>query len=113
MPNISAFLFLANRDYSTLTRQLEAVIIVVSMVQVLRLRTNSRKVHEAKYLPPRKVTYRQTDFHNGQASYFNMKVWYLYLENLDICNLFFKTTANLCYDQSIVLSVTKLMTYSS
>ena len=54
--------------YSTLTRQLEAVIIEVSMVRALRLRTNQWQVHEAKHLPPTKVTY------NGQGSYFNMKV---------------------------------------
>ena len=50
----------ANRAYSTLTRQLEAVIIEVSTVQALRLRTNSWQVHEAKYLPPTKVTYSHT-----------------------------------------------------
>ena len=32
-------------------------------------------VHEVKYLPPTKVTYTHTGFQNGQASYFNMKVF--------------------------------------
>ena len=45
------FLFQANRP---LTRQLEAVIIEVSMAQVLTLRTNPWRVDEAKYLPPKK-----------------------------------------------------------
>ena len=74
MPTILAFLSQANRAYSTLTRQLEAVIIAVSMVQVLRLSTNPQRVHEAKYLPTTKVTYGHAGFHNDQASYFNMKV---------------------------------------
>ena len=58
----------------TLTRQLEAVIIEVSTVQALRLRTNPQRVHEVKYLPPMKVIYSYTGLHNGQASYFNMKI---------------------------------------
>ena len=33
-------------------RQLEAVSIEISMVQVLRLRTNPRRVHEAKHWTP-------------------------------------------------------------
>ena len=74
MPTISAFLSQANRAYSTLARQLEAVIIEVSTLQALRLKTNPWRVHEVKYLPPTKVTYSHTGFHNGQASYFNMKV---------------------------------------
>ena len=40
MPTISALLSQHNRAYSTLARQLKAVIIVVSTVQVVRLRTN-------------------------------------------------------------------------
>ena len=47
MPTISAFLSQANKPYST--RQLEAVIIEVCMVQALRLRINPRQVHEAKH----------------------------------------------------------------
>ena len=74
MPTISSILFQANRAYSTLTRQVEVVIIEVSAVQALRLRTNPRQVHEAKYLLPRKMTYSHTGLHNGQASYFSMKV---------------------------------------
>ena len=74
MPTVSAFFSQANRAYSTLTRQLEAVIIEVSTVQVLRLRTNPQEVHKANYLPSMKVTYSHTGFHNGQASYFSMKV---------------------------------------
>ena len=31
-------------------------------------------MHDAKYLPPTKVTYSDTRFHNDQASYFNTKV---------------------------------------
>ena len=31
-------------------------------------------VNKAKCLPPTKVTYSHTGFHNGQAKYFNMKV---------------------------------------
>ena len=34
------------------------------------LRTTPLQVHEAKYLPPTKVTYSYTGFHNDQASYF-------------------------------------------
>ena len=45
MPTISAFLSKANWAYSTLTRQLEVVIIEVSTVQVLRLSTNPWRVH--------------------------------------------------------------------
>ena len=70
----SAFLSLTNRAYSTLTRQLEAVIIEVSTAQALRLRTNQRQVYDVKYMPPTKVTYSHTGFHNGQGSYFGMKV---------------------------------------
>ena len=40
MPTISAFLSQHHRTYSSLARQLEAVIIVVYTVQVVRLRTN-------------------------------------------------------------------------
>ena len=54
-------LHMPNRAYTTLTTQLKAVIIAVSTVQVLRLRTMNG-------------TYSPTEFHNGQASYFNMKV---------------------------------------
>ena len=43
-----AFLSQANRTYSNLTRHLEAVIIEVSSVQVLRLRANQQQVHNAK-----------------------------------------------------------------
>ena len=74
MSTISAFLSQANRAYETLTRQLKAVIIELYTVQALRLRTDPWRVHEAKYLPPTKVTYSHTGFHNGQASYFNMKI---------------------------------------
>ena len=68
------FLSHANRAYSILTRQLEAFVIEVSTVLVLRLKTNQWRVHEVKYLPPTKVTYSHKGFHDGQASYFNMKV---------------------------------------
>ena len=60
--------------YSTLTRQLEAVIIEESTVPVLKLRTTQWQVHKVKYLPLTEVIYSHTGFHNGQASYFNMKV---------------------------------------
>jgi len=54
---------------------LEAGIIEVSTVQVLRLRTNLQQVHEAKYLPPTNGTCVTQGFTNyGQASYLNMKV---------------------------------------
>ena len=69
-----------NRAYSTLTRQLEAVINEVFTVQVLKLRTNQWQTHEAKYFPPTKVTYSHTGIYNGQASYFDMKALVLYLE---------------------------------
>ena len=59
-----SFFLPANRAYSTLTRQLEAV------VNEVWLRTTPLQVHEAKYLPPTKVTYSYTGFHNDQASYF-------------------------------------------
>ena len=74
--SIADFLSLANRAYSTLTRQLEAVINEISMTQVLRLRTNPwhAQVHEGKYLPPTKVTYSHIGFHKDQASYCHMKV---------------------------------------
>ena len=62
MPIISAFLYQANRAYSTLTKQVEAVMIEVSTVQAPILRTNLQRVHEAKYLPPTKVTYSLTGF---------------------------------------------------
>ena len=65
---------LAIRAYSTLTRQLEAVIIEEFTAQALSLRTDQWQMHEAKYLLPTKVTYCHTEYHNGQASYFNMKV---------------------------------------
>ena len=67
MPTVSAFLSQANRAYSTLTRQLEAVIIEASTVQLLRLSTNPQQVHKVKYLPS-KVAYSHIGFHNGQAS---------------------------------------------
>ena len=70
MPTFSPWLI----AYSTLTEQLEVVINEVSMSKVLRLRTNPWQVHKVKYLPPPKVTYSYTGFHNDQASYFNMKV---------------------------------------
>ena len=38
------------------------------MAQVLKLRTNPWRVHEAKYLPPTVVIYSHTAFHNDQAS---------------------------------------------
>ena len=56
MPTILAFLSLANRAYSALTRQLEAFIIEESIAQLLRLRINRCRVHEVKYLSPTKVT---------------------------------------------------------
>ena len=43
MPTILVFLSQGNRDYSTLTRQLEAIIIELSAVQVLRLSTNPQR----------------------------------------------------------------------
>ena len=84
VPAISAFLSWA---YSTLTRQLEAVVIEVSTVRALRLRTNSR-VHKAKH--------SHTGFHNGQANYSNMKVL-VFAEPGHM--QFLLTTANLGYDQ--------------
>ena len=65
---------LSLRAYSISTRQLETVIIEVSTVQVLRLRTNPWRVHEVKYLLSTKVTYSHTGFHNDLAGYLNMKV---------------------------------------
>ena len=67
MLTILAFLSQANGVYSTLTRQLEAVIIEVSAVQVLRLRNKPWEVHETKHLQPTKVIYSHTGFPNGQA----------------------------------------------
>ena len=61
MPTISASL-------QGLLNLLEAVIIEVCTVQVLRLRTNPQQVHKTKYLPPTKLTQSHTGFHNGQAS---------------------------------------------
>ena len=75
MPTILAFLSQHNRAYSTLNRQLEVIIIEISVVQVLKLRTNQWQVHATKYLLPTKVTYSHTGFHNSQASYFNLKVF--------------------------------------
>ena len=59
------FLFQANRANSTLNGELEAVIPKVSVVQLLRLRTNPWQLHKAKCLPPTKVC---------KASYFSMKI---------------------------------------
>ena len=73
MPTIFAF-FQQSRAYSSLTIQLETVIIEVSTVQVLRLKTNPRRVHKANYLLPKNGTYGHTGFTNDQASYLNMKV---------------------------------------
>ena len=64
----STILSQSNRAYSSMTRQLEAIIIEVSTV--LRLRANQWQVHEVKYLPPMKVTCSGLGFYNGQASYF-------------------------------------------
>ena len=55
-----AVLSQANRGYSTLARQLEAVNIEVCKVQALRLRTNPWQVHKAKYLTS--GTYSHTGF---------------------------------------------------
>ena len=52
MPTISAFLSQPNRAYSSLTIWLETVIIEVSTVEVLRLRTNPWQLHKSKHLPP-------------------------------------------------------------
>ena len=68
-----SFFSQANRAYSFLTRQLEAVIFEVPTVQVLRLQLINGKCMR-KYLPPTKVTYSHIGFHNGQASYFNRKL---------------------------------------
>ena len=54
--------------------QLEAVIIEVSTVQVLRLRANPQLLHGAKHLPSRNWTYGDTGFYSGHTSYLNMKV---------------------------------------
>ena len=54
----------ANKAYSTLTRKVEAVIIEVSMVEVLMLRTYPQRVYKTKYLPHTKVTYSHIGFHN-------------------------------------------------
>ena len=67
----------------------------------LRLKTNPWQVHEAQYSPPTNGTYSHTGFHNGQASYLNMKV-HLYLQNLALYN-FIQTTANLNYKQVLIL----------
>ena len=40
-----------------------------------------------EYLSPTKLTFSHTGFYNGQASYFNMKI-YLYFQNLGIYNFF-------------------------
>ena len=62
----------------------------IYMVQVLILRTNSWKVHEAEYL---QVTYSHTDFTMAKLAILTSR--YLYLHNLDICN----STTYLSYDQ--------------
>ena len=72
---ILAFISHANRAYSTLTRQLETVITELSMAQVLWLRTNPWRMHEAKYLPLTKATCGHTGFYNGQASYLKVLVF--------------------------------------
>ena len=51
MPTILAFLYQPNRAYLSLSIQPEVVIIEVSMVQALKLRTNPRRAYEVKYLP--------------------------------------------------------------
>ena len=50
-----------------LTRQMEAVIIEVCTVQVLRLRADPQQMHEAKYLTPTNGTNGQAGFHTYQA----------------------------------------------
>ena len=85
MPTISAVPLQANKAYSTLTRQLKAAIIEVSMVQELRLRSNPWRVHEAKYLPPTKVAYNHTQFHD-----FTLAMLAIHLQNLHGHMHFFK-----------------------
>ena len=73
-PTILAFLSQPNGTYSSLIRQLEAVIFEVSTVQAQRLRTNRPRMHKARSSSPTKATCGHTGFHYGQANSFNMKV---------------------------------------
>ena len=102
MPTYWAFLFL-----QSFTRQLEATIIEVAAVQMLRLRANSGWVHEAKYLPPTKVTYGHARFNNGQATCFNTKPSSTCSQNLGICT-FFKLILTWVMIKSTIPSLTTL-----
>ena len=74
MHTISAILSQANRAYSTLSRKLEAVNKVSTVQASAKAKNYFTGVNKAKCLPPTKVTYSHTGFHNGQAKYFNMNV---------------------------------------
>ena len=52
---------------------MEEVINEVSLAQVLKLKTHLWQVHEAKYLPPQKVTYSHTEVHHEQAIYLTLR----------------------------------------
>ena len=74
MHTISDILSQANRAYSTLSRKLEAVNKVSTVQASAKAKNYFTGVNKAKCLPPTKVTYSHTGFHNGQAKYFNMNV---------------------------------------
>ena len=70
----------------TLTRQLEAVFIEVSMVQLLRLRTNPQWVHEVNVCYPQKWPTVTQDFTMAKVAILTWR--YMYLQSLGLCSLF-------------------------
>ena len=74
MTNVVALVSQPERPYLGLTPQLEAVIIEVSTVQVLRSGANLRYMHRVKHLPSMIWTYGDTGFYSAQTCYFNLKV---------------------------------------
>ena len=54
--------------------QLDTVVIEVSLVKVLKLRSNPRRLYRAKHLPSQNWTGGDTGCYSGQTSYLSMKV---------------------------------------
>ena len=67
MPAILTFLSKLALNYWSLRASTAVVVIEVSMVDALRLRTNLWWLHEAKYLPLTNMTYNHAGFYSIQA----------------------------------------------